>query len=493
MIKVVNVSFSYGEKPIFTKACFSIGKGQKVGLVGPNGAGKSTLFNLLSGRELPDEGKVEVEGIVELVPQEVKQDAVLEHSHTIREYIDCGHIKEEFELSKILEGLELSSLRLDEPPQNLSGGQKTKLAIARALILEPDILLLDEPTNFLDSEGKKWVMNFLASYPNTVLLVSHDLHLLNHAIDKVISVNTQHHTIEEYTGDYKTFKKLKKQRDELLKRQIENEQKHIDRMKKSLSKMVRFTSQKGVRQRTMLKKRIEKMEASLPPLPQEIRAIKLILPEPAHVGELPLRIINISKTFGTNKVLDNVSLSIKRGERVALIGPNGAGKSTFIKSALGFITPDSGEVITNDKLQIGYYSQEFETFKMSKTLYETLEEKTHFSEGKIRGVLGKFMFPGPKVFQRIGTLSGGEKTRLAIALLLVDRYNLLVLDEPTTYLDVLSQRVILDALKEYKGAMLIVSHTKEFIEELKPHRALFLPENKVAFWENEMAERVVEI
>jgi ATP-binding cassette subfamily F protein 3 len=488
MITVKNLSFSYGEKPIFVKTNCMIAPNQKVGLVGQNGAGKSTFFNLLTSKELPEEGNINIEGIIELVPQEVKRDVILDYSHTILDYVDCSRQHQEFELKKMLIGLEMPNLDLNQNPKNLSGGQKTKLALMRALLLEPDILLLDEPTNFLDIAGKKWVMGFLSNYSKTVILVSHDLKLLDHAIDKVIAINPQNHNLEEYSGNYTNYVKLKKERDELLKRQIKNEQKHIDRMKESLQKMARFTSKKGVRQRTMLKHRIEKLEASLPELPQEVQKIKLTLPEPSHVGSMPIIIRNVSKSFGETLVLDNVSLSIKRGERIALIGPNGAGKSTFIKTALGILTPDSGEIIKDQNLDIGYYSQEFESFHMDKTLFETFEDLGNLTEGKIRAILGKFMFSGPKVFQKISTLSGGEKTRLAIALILTHRHNLLILDEPTTYLDVISQKVILEALKKYQGAMLFVSHTPDFVSGLNPHRALFLPQNKIKYWEKEMAE-----
>ncbi|NMC36309.1 ABC-F family ATP-binding cassette domain-containing protein [Candidatus Beckwithbacteria bacterium] len=493
MISVKDLSFSYREKPIFIKANCMVGNCQKVGLVGPNGAGKSTLFNLLMGREFPEEGTVTVQGSVELVSQEVKRDKILEGSSTIRNYLDSKYQYQNAELKKMLVGLEMADIDLEKPPHKLSGGQKTKLAIIRALLLEPDILLLDEPTNFLDIAGKKWIMNFLAHYPKTILLVSHDLNLLDQAIDKVIAIDIHKHTLEEYKGNYSNFVKRKKERDDLLKRQILNEQKHIARMKEGLQKMARFKTDRGVKQRTQLKRRIEKLETSLPDLPQEVQQIKLNLPEPSHVGAMPIMIRGVSKSFGTTVVLDNVSLSIAKGERIALIGPNGAGKSTLIKIALGLLTPDSGEIIKNNNLDIGYYSQEFEVLDMDKNLFEIAQEQAHLSEGKIRSVLGKFMFSQSKVFQKIETLSGGEKTRLAIALILLKQHNLLILDEPTTYLDVMSQRVILEALKKYQGAMLFVSHTPEFVEGLQPSRALLLPQNKIRYWEKELATLAGEI
>lgn len=493
MIRADHLSFSYGEKPIFVASSFMIGINHKVGLVGPNGAGKSTLFNLLMNRELPDAGTIDVSGIIEMVPQEVKRDPNLEYSRSIREYLNCGVNHPDYELRRILDGLEMEQLGLDSKPSQFSGGQKTKLAIARALLLEPDILLLDEPTNFLDVSGKKWVMKFLSQYPKTVLLVSHDLQLMNQAIDKVLSINTQTHQIEEYTGNYTAYLRMKKERDEMMKRQIMNEHKKITRMKESLTKMARFTSKKGVRQRTMLKRRIERIEATLPDLPQEVKKIKLTLPPPSHVGEVPLMIKNLAKQYGDLSVLESVSLTVKRGERIALLGANGAGKSTLIKIIMGLVSADSGEVIKDDRLSIGYYSQEFESLPMDLSLIDYLQEKAEIPEPLARTVLGKFMFSGQKVYQRVLSLSGGEKTRLSMALLLLHQHNLLILDEPTTFLDVLSQRVILDALKAYQGTMLVVSHTPEFISELEPSRALLLPEEKVVFWEPELVERVSEV
>ena len=186
-------------------------------------------------------------------------------------------------------------------------------------------------------------------------------------------------------------------------------------------------------------------------------------------------------------------MTLHRGERIALIGPNGVGKSTYIKIIMGLLIPDSGEIIKNSDLKIGYYSQEFETFDMNKTVIEIFAEKIQQTEGFARAFLGRYMFTGQKIFQKIETLSGGEKTRLSIALLTANNYNLLILDEPTTYLDVLSQRVILEALKEYKGAMLIVSHTPEFIIELAPERAYLFPEERMLFWENSIVEKIAEV
>lgn len=493
MIKATNISYSYGLNPLYNEASFSIGEHMIVGLVGTNGAGKSTLFNLLSGHDTPDAGRIEIQGTIEYVPQEIKHDEIFEQSNTVRKFLDSDGKKTDSEIRKMLAGLELDAIPLTGDPQTFSGGQKTRLAICRALLKEPDILLLDEPTNFLDAKGKQWVTHFLAHYPKTVIVVSHDIKLLDRHISKVLALNTFTKKIEEYTGNYSQYLKLKKQRDTLVKKQIESEHKHIKHMEKGLLNMQRFTSKKGVRQRTTLKKRIERLKEHLPPLPQEARAIKVHIPDPSHVGEAPIIAKNISKTFGTHPILDNVSLSILRGERVALIGPNGIGKSTLIKILMNTLPADHGTIVQDEKIKIGYYSQEFETMDFDKTIIDCTSDAASLPENSVRSLLARFLFTGKKVYQPIGTLSGGEKTRLAIALLLLQNNNLLILDEPTTYLDVLSQRVILEALKSYKGSLLIVSHTEEFIAELKPHKALLLPENIYGIWKDEYLEQVGEM
>jgi len=487
MLRVQDLSFGYTGQPLYEDVNFRISKGQKVGLAGLNGSGKSTLLKILTGKEERYSGSVKAEGSVAIVPQEIKTDPVMDAAKSTRLYVDPNNEYEDYEILKVFSGLELS-VGLDAEPQNFGGGQKTKLALARALLSRADILFLDEPTNFMDVEGKHWVMNFLANYEGTVIVISHDLKLMDHAIDQMLVVNTATHTVDEYKGNYSQYLRLKKEKDELLKRQIQVKQQQIARMEKGLQRM----SGPGVLKVKQIH-RIEKAKSQLPEMPQEIRSFKINLPEPARVGELPIRAINVSKSYGDLRVLENLNLTMYRNERIALIGSNGAGKSTLIKILLKRMEPDSGEVIHNEALKVGYYSQEFETFDFKNTLIDTFMEYTQKNEGFSRAFLGRFMFPGDKVFQSIETLSGGEKTRLAIAMLTGKDNNLLVLDEPTTYLDVLSQRIILESLKEYKGTMLVVSHTPEFIKELQPQRALFLPEQKLVPWSDELVDKVDEV
>lgn len=481
MIIAKNISYSYSRLNVYEESSFSIQNGETVALVGPNGAGKSTLFKLLMREDHPSLGKLEIIGKVGYVPQEIKHDPILESAVDIKSYIDPDIKKEEWELSVMLHSLEVNA-ELDEKPNTLSGGQRTKLALLRAILEEPDILLLDEPTNFLDAEGKRWIMEFLSDYPHTLIIISHDINLLDNHIDKVLAINPYTKKIQEYRGNYTKYLELKGNADEALKKKYENDQREIGRMKKSLLSMARMSSEKGARARSNVQNRIERIKEALPELPPEIRNIKFTLPDPLHIGEIPVSARNISKSFGEETILSDVSLSIRRGERIALYGPNGAGKSTFIKILMGRLEPDTGEIVKDKALHIGYYSQEFETFDFTKTILQTIEERCSLSLSQIRPIISKFNFPGQRIHQTVGSLSGGEKTRLSVALLMLQNYNLLILDEPTTYLDIQSQKVILEALKSYKGAMLFVSHTEEFVEGLSPSRVLRLPQNSVEHW-----------
>lgn len=489
MIKATQITFKYADKPLYTECNFSVGKNMKVGIVGPNGAGKSTLFKLITGEEALDGGTIQVDGTLSSVPQEVRHDPAFEVSTSAQEYVDPQGKIQIHELRKMFVGIGLE-IDLYDKPHSLSGGQKTRLAILRALVEQPDILLLDEPTNFLDTEGRTWVMDFLSHYPHTLLLISHDMNLIDSSIDKVITIDPLSQKIDEQNGTYSHYLSTKGQKEEALKRYIVNEQKHIARMKKGLRKMDRFTSDKGVRQRTQLKKRIQRLIIELPEAPKELKEMRISLPVPTRVGEVPLIVQSVSKTFDDCDVLKNVTLAISRGERLALIGPNGAGKSTLIKILMGLLEPDSGEVVRDEKLDLGYYSQENELFDENQSILEMMNDHTGYDDRVIRPLLAGFLFSGSKVHQKISTLSGGEKTRLSIARLLSHNHNMLILDEPTTYLDVMSQRIILDVLKKYTGTLIIVSHTQDFLRELRPDYAFLLPDNLLVPWTDALLPEV---
>ena len=487
MIQIKNLTFSYGEKPLYENVNITISKGQKVGLVGPNGSGKSTLLSIITGKENGYTGNVVVLGSAILVPQEIKHDPIMESSVSVREYIDKEFILEDHDILKIFSGLELT-VSLDANPNTLSGGQKTKLALARALVMKPDTLLLDEPTNFMDKAGKSWVMRFLSDYEGGVIVISHDLDLMNKKIDKVLAVNPYSREIEEYKGNYTDYIRLKKQKDENLRKQVEIKTRHLKSLEKAYTKLYTFDAKRSVARR-----RIERERAALPELPPDVKSIKIKLPEPQKVGELVFKAVNLSKDYGNLSVLKDVNLSLLRNERMVLVGPNGSGKSTLIKTLTGNLAQTSGSIYKDSNLNFGYYSQEFESFNFSKTVLDTFVEQTEKDAGFARAFLGRYMLSGDKSFQTVGSLSGGEKTRLSIAILTGKQTNLLILDEPTTYLDVLSQRIILESLKEYKGTMILVSHTPEFVKEIKPTKAFLFPEEKMVIWDDDILNRIGEL
>lgn len=491
MIQARKISFSHTGQPLYQNASFTIPKNKTTALVGLNGAGKSTLFNLFMGREWPEDGKLKIQGKPHLVPQEVKTDPIQNRAKTIASYLSQAVQLSQNQMLEYLENMELGQLNLEANPNQLSGGQKTKLAILYAVLSQPEILLLDEPTNFLDTAGKKWVMNWLSQYKQTLILISHDLDLLDQHIDRVLYINKQTKQIETYTGTYTKFKRLKAERDQHLTRHIKNQQKKMQRMQQSVEKLRRSNVDKVIRQRVQLERRIQKMSDSLPELPQEVVNIKLTLPTPAHIGRTPLIVRGLDKGYPDNpEVLSNLSFSIQKGERICLIGHNGAGKTTLIKTLMGYLKADKGKISWDTNVKIGYYSQELDNFDPNMRLLETLRQKTPATDGQIRSFLAKFMFTGDKFRQTVGSLSGGEKTRLSIATLMLKDYNFLMLDEPTTYLDTLSQRIILEALKEYQGTILIVSHTPDFLKQLKPDKALLLPDHKFVFWDNSLLKKV---
>ena len=487
MIHLNGLTFSYGEKPLYKNVTTTIGNNQKVGIVGPNGSGKSTLLSIIMSKNDSYTGSVVVTGKIGYVPQEIKYDPEMEKSKTAKAYINANEHFQDHEIKKIIHGLGLD-IDLDTDPGKLSGGQKTKLALSRALLEKPDILLLDEPTNFMDKKGKAWVMNFLSDYTGTVLVISHDLELMDRNIDKILAITPYNSTITEYKGNYTNYLKLKDEHEKRIMREHVIKTRQINRLEEGYKKMSQYDHKRAIRRR-----RIDREVEKLPDLPEEVRKIKMTLPEPKKVGEIPIKTTSISKSYGAHEVLKNVDFTIIRGQRIALIGANGSGKSTFIKVLMGLSVPDSGDVFRDEYLSVGYYSQEFELFNFENSIIDTFCEHTLRDIGFARSFLGRFMFSGDKIYQNVGTLSGGEKTRLAIAILIGKDNNLLILDEPTTYLDVLSQRIILDSLKEFTGTMIFVSHTPEFVKELAPTKAMLFPEQKLTLWDDEFLARVDDV
>ncbi len=530
MLTVENVGLILGGRTILDDVSFQIGKGEKVGLVGVNGAGKSSLLKIIAGQLLPDRGNVSVPKSVGYLPQEPR--ASFPPDHTILECLfeargllklsreletlatamarlpagspeltktlaRYGQLQYDWEhlggydaeplARRLLFGLGLGRLQLEQQFSSLSGGQKTRLALAALLFSRPDVLLLDEPTNHLDRGAAGWLMDYLVSFPGTVLLVSHDLALLDRAITRVLRLDEQTGHLEVYRGNYSSYLAQR----EVRRLQAEKQAAVIGRKVAQLQATADRWRAKPTKAGLVhnLDRRVELLRASVPTRPAQSRGPKMRAIEPPKTGRIVLEVSDVWKAYGQNIVLTGVSFTQERGQIIALVGPNGAGKTTLLKIVAGVLEADDGRVEPGHNVRTGYYAQEHEALDPASTVLDEARRSANVGmtatgsttppgDGQIRSFLGTFLFSGAKVYQRVGTLSGGERTRLALAKLFLEKANLLLLDEPTNNLDPASQEALLKALKAFTGSVIIVCHAVEFMQRLAPERALILPANQ---------------
>lgn len=501
MIEIKNLNYEVGGKTILKDISLVLGKGEKIGIVGVNGAGKSTLLKLISGELEKDNGEIHIVGTYAYLSQEIHKDIEFKYrdqSLTIAEYliIDQGLDIEEWEINKLLNKLNMGDKDCDSILCELSGGQKIKVELIRILLNKPEILILDEPTNFLDIPSAEWLIKYLINYPNSVLIVSHDLRLMNKSLDKVWFLNELNHNVEVYKGNYEKFLKLKSFREESLVRDVTNILKKAKKMEESAKELA---GRKSYREAQRSSKKFEKVEE----LKQEIRKkeqllskskkMKIKLPTPQRCSRNVLLVNGISKDYGNNVVLRNINMEVERGQKIVIIGKNGVGKTTLLKILAGKLEQTDGKYLWGQNVMIGYYAQEYEGLDYEKTVLDNvvgMKSQYGWADEYWRGFLGRFLISGEMVYQKVSTLSGGEKTRLALAKLFSQDVNVLLLDEPTTYLDPKSQEILLEALKEYKGTIIIVSHEPKFVDGLGIDKVLLMPEEKYVYYDSKYLDRV---
>ncbi len=506
MIDLTNISLQFGGKYLFNNINLKINSGDKISLVGANGTGKSSLLKIIYGNLQPESGKIQrqkrtsigylpqenvthsgstlleeaksaLAHIVDLQEKETeltdkltavnladeeREDLVHQLGEVHMRLEELDSYSAESRVEKILMGLGFEEEDLQRLTDEFSGGWQMRIALAKILIQQNDLLLMDEPTNHLDLDSLEWLISFLKSYKGALLIVSHDKHFINQVTEKTLEIYLGR--FNTYNGSYDDYLRFKEERDKLTENQFVMQQKKIKETEKFIDRFrYKATKAKQVQSRI---KQLEKME--LIELPDSSDDIYIKFPEPPSSGKVNMELKNITKAYGGNVVLHELDFTVNRGEKVAFVGPNGAGKTTLSKIIAGVLNIDDGERITGHNTVISYYAQDVaDNLKPDLDIIETLEgiaeEKT---VGQLRSLLGSFLFTGDDVFKKVGVLSGGEKSRVALAKILLTKSNFIILDEPTNHLDISSKKVLQRALIDFKGSLILVSHDIDFLEPI---------------------------
>ena len=504
-ISTNDLSFSVGTTVILDKVTFALEENDKLGIIGVNGCGKSTLLRLLTGEVEPtagdvylsrgktmgiltqdgafdceDEGQTVLERMYRSFPRLLAMEDrlhVLEKSlvsgdeRIIHEYSDLnekfveeGGLEFRSRCASILARLGFDKLAAQQPVATLSGGQRTRLALAVELAREPDILLLDEPTNHLDIETLAWLEGFLVSYPKCVMIVSHDRYFLDKVTNKTLSI--EHHRAKLYRGNYTKSMEQRRIDREIAEKHWKNQQKEIARQEAYIAQQRAWNRERNIIAAESRQKLLDKMERVERPQ-NDPRAIRMRFDEASVSGNDVLEARDLSMAFGERRLFDDISFLIKRSERVMIIGPNGCGKSTLIKIILHKLAPTTGTLTEGYNVHVGYYDQENQNLDPENTVLDELwNAYPSKTETEIRNTLGLFRFTGEDVFKTVSVLSGGERARLTLSKLMLSQMNLLVLDEPTNHLDIDSREALESALERFEGTIVTVSHDRYLIEKL---------------------------
>ncbi len=533
MISVQDFDLRIGPRELIHQVSFAVGPGAKVGLVGRNGAGKTTMMRLLAG--VADEGAAEFNGKINrggaigYLPQDTSEgdrdqtaheriisvrgiDALLrriqkaEHEMATLEgdrqikamerYVRLDH---EFtqkggwaangQAAQIASALKLDERILGQPLHTLSGGQRRRVELARVLFSEAETLLLDEPTNHLDHDSIIWLRDWLKGYSGALIVISHDVNLVRDVVNQVFYLDANRAELEVYRMGWDAYLKTRAEDERRRRKERQNALRKAEVLQAQGEKM-RAKATKAVAAQQMLRRAAELREVAGTERAEE-KVARLRFPDPAPCGRVPLTAQHLSKSYGSLEVFTDVDLAIDRGAKVVVLGENGAGKTTLLRILAGLETPDLGEVTPGYGLKLGYYAQEHETLDPAKSVEENMRAAApELDDTRLRSVLGQFLFSADDIGKPVSVLSGGEKTRLALAALVVSAANVLLLDEPTNNLDPASREEVLGALDSYEGAVVLVSHDPGAVEALHPERVLLLPDGDEDLWDDDYLELV---
>ncbi|GHF64105.1 ABC transporter ATP-binding protein [Streptomyces thermodiastaticus] len=529
VISASGIELRAGARVLLENATFRVAKGDRIGLVGRNGAGKTTLTKVLAGEGIPAAGTVTRSGEVGYLPQDprtgdldvlardrilsargldvlirkmreneqriatgkgaTREKALKQYERQETEFLTKGGYAAEAEAATIAAALNLPDRVLGQPLRTLSGGQRRRIELARILFSDADTLLLDEPTNHLDADSIIWLRDYLKTYRGGFIVISHDVDLVETVVNKVFYLDANRATIDIYNMGWKLYQQQREADEKRRKRERANAEKKAAALNAQADKM-RAKATKTVAAQNMAR-RAERLLAGLEEVRRQDKVAKLRFPEPAPCGKTPLMAEGLSKSYGSLEIFTDVSLAVDRGSRVVILGLNGAGKTTLLRLLAGIEQPDTGSVVPGHGLKLGYYAQEHETLDSDRTVLENMRSAAPDMDlVEVRKVLGSFLFSGDDVDKPAGVLSGGEKTRLALATLVVSSANVLLLDEPTNNLDPASREEILGALRTYKGAVVLVTHDEGAVEALQPERIILLPDGVEDLWGAEYADLV---
>lgn len=536
-MNIKNLTLSFGTQEIFNDITLRINENEKVGIIGVNGAGKSTFFNVVLGKLEPASGKITMKPgtRVGFLPQ-VISDEIPDMNISVFDFLLTGRpIKDlEYQLTnlyikvgeendskkydqlmneitkvqskleywdqyqaenillKIIAGMSIENELLDKPLNQLSGGQKSKIAFARLLYSNPEVLLLDEPTNHLDQDSKDYIVNYLHNYHGMVLVISHDIEFLDAVTNCTLYLNKATHTMELFPGNYEKYMSIKQEKEKAQLKLLEKQEKEEEKLKKIITKYIGGNEKKANiakdRQKKLAKLEEQKVVIEKP---LKTSTIKMKINRPSNL--VPLKIMDLE--FGYNKdkkIINDLTFDLSRGEKFLILGENGVGKSTLLKLIVGQLTPDKGIIDLTTKTDIGYYAQEHELLDLNKTIIENFS-KEGLDTKAIRAHIGNFLFSGDDIYKSVKVLSPGERSKVALAKLTLTGANLLILDEPTNHLDPDTQRIIANVFNSYEGTMLIVSHNPEFVDNLGIERVLILPEGRIDYYSKEIVKHYQDL